>query len=54
MTVTEFAKKKGLSVQRIRALLGQGRIKGAKKAPNGYDWIIAKNARITKPVRIFK
>lgn len=53
MTVTEFAKKKSLSVQRIRALLAQDRITGAKKEPNGYDWKIPANARIKKVKRVY-
>jgi hypothetical protein len=47
LNVAQFAKLVNLHPSRIRALLKEGRIKGAQKI--GRDWVIPKNAKILPP-----
>ena len=51
LTLTEYAKKRGLSRQRIHKLLKEKRIPGAKKlripwARGGFVWMIPRGAKI--------
>ncbi len=53
LTMSQFAKKHGLSRARIHQLILQGRIKGAKKTqvlggPKLGIWVIPSSARISK------
>lgn len=48
-TTTEAAKARGVCVQRIRALLAQHRIPGAKR--HGSNWMIPKGFTVTPAER---
>lgn len=48
ITVTEYARRVGLSPQRIRVLIAQGRITGAVRLTPRM-WVIPAGARITPP-----
>lgn len=47
LNATQFALARGKSHSRIRRLLGEDRIEGARK--NGWEWEIPENARILPP-----
>lgn len=46
LTTTEYAHRLGINPSRVRQLLAEGRIPGARK--HGRDWLIPADARPTE------